>query len=189
MTHDFTNLVKRCICAIELNNSSEVCRVGSVDEGEAVSEHLEWQRDGFTISTEPSRLQIERIHKFLSQESYWSASIPISVVRKAAANSLCFGVYDKSNAQVGFARVVTDRATFAWLCDVYVEESARGHGLSKWLMSCVMSHPDLQNLRRICLATKDAHSLYAKFGFEVTQAPANWMEIKDNEIYKKMSQT
>ena len=88
--------------------------------------------------------------------------------------------------QIGFARIVTDEATFAWISDVYVEEEHRKKGLSKWLMECLMTHPSLKNLRRICLATKDAHTLYQRFGFEITTTPRYWMEIKDNDIYTKM---
>lgn len=146
---------------------------------------LEWHHKKFSVSTDRSRLQVDRIHRFLSMESYWSADIPISVVRTAIKNSLCFGLYCDSGEQIGFARVVTDDATFAWICDVYIELPMRGKGLSQWLLDCVMAHPSLKGLRRICLATKDAHRLYTKFGFQVTQTPGSWMEIKDNEIYKK----
>lgn len=149
-----------------------------------------WQRDQFLISTDKAKLQIERVHKFLSQEAYWCQGVPASAVTKAIENSVCFGLYDDSNGrpvQIGYARLVTDQSTFAWLCDVYVEKSYRGQGLSKWLIDCLMSSKYAQNLRRICLATKDAHELYSKFGFEVTQTPQNWMEIKDNEIYLKLS--
>lgn len=149
---------------------------------------MDWHNDLYEISTQKDRLQIERIHKFLSQETYWSLGISIEVVQRAITGSICFGLFDsKSNQQIGFARVVTDQATFAWLCDVYVESAYRRRGLSKWLMECVLSHPNLKGLRRICLATKDAHSLYERYGFEATQTPANWMEIKDNDIYKKMT--
>jgi GNAT superfamily N-acetyltransferase len=147
-----------------------------------------WEKDGFLLSTYKAKLQIDRIHKFLSTESYWSLGIPLPVVQKAILGSLCFGLFDGSkegHPQVGFARVVSDQATFAWLCDVYVESQARGQGLSKWLMECLMSHSELQGLRRICLATKDAHELYEKYGFEVTKSPGNWLEIKDNEIYSR----
>ncbi len=148
-----------------------------------------WEKESFLISTDKAFLQIDKIHKFLTNEAYWSQDIPKTVVVKSIENSFCFGLYDISAAdkeQIGYARIVTDYASFAWLCDVYVEHSHRNKGLSKWLMTCVMSHPDLQNLRRICLATKDAHELYKKFGFEVTKSPENWMEIKDNDLYKKM---
>ena len=151
-----------------------------------MAEPILWRNEFFEISTDKLRLQVDRIHKFLSADSYWSQAIPLTVVENAIANSLCFGLFNHEQEQVGFARVVTDSATFAWLCDVYVEESTRGQGLSKWLIECVMRHPDLQGLRRICLATKDAHSLYEKYGFEVTKSPANWMEIKDDDIYLTM---
>lgn len=150
-----------------------------------------WKRDNFTISTNKTFLQINRIHQFLSTQAYWCIDIPKSIVQKAIDESLCFGLYLEeggSKSQIGFARIVTDRATFAWICDVYVENSYRGKGLSKWLMECILSHADLQKLRRICLATKDAHGLYQKYGFKVTETPGNWMEIKDNDLYKKMSQ-
>jgi GNAT superfamily N-acetyltransferase len=145
------------------------------------------QFDGLEISTEKLKLQIEPIHRFLSQEAYWSLGVPLEVVKRAISGSLCFGVYDKHahGQQVGFARVVSDQATFAWICDVYVEKEYRGRGVSKWLMENLMSHSELKGLRRICLATKDAHALYEKFGFIVTQTPDNWLEIKDNDIYKR----
>jgi len=147
-----------------------------------------WQKPNYIISTHLSLLQIPRIHGFLSKEAYWCLNIPLTVVENAIKNSLCFGVYhqtDNGLTQVGFARIVTDHATFAWLCDVYIETQFRGQGLSKWLVECVLSHPALKGLRRICLATKDAHSLYKKYGFAVTQTPENWMEIKNNDIYAK----
>ena len=150
-----------------------------------------WNKQNILISTDKSLLDISKIHRFLSVEAYWSIGVPKSVVEKAISNSLCFGVYDQSESkkvQVGFARIVSDFASFAWLCDVYIEKSYRGMGLSKFLMTCVTAHPDLQNLRRLCLATKDAHSLYKQFGFKVTESPENWMEIKDNDIYKKLAQ-
>lgn len=150
-----------------------------------------WKRDQFSISTNKKKLQIERIHSFLSKEAYWCLGIPASVVAKAIESSTCFGLYDESSGkpiQIGYARLVTDHTTFAWLCDVYIEKTYRGQGLSKWLMDCLMSSKYAKNLRRLCLATKDAHELYSKFGFEVTKTPQNWMEIKDNEIYLKHSQ-
>lgn len=152
----------------------------------------EWLRDPFVVSTDKTRLQPSRIHHFLSTQAYWCLGIPKPVVEKAIDQSLCFGLYAHQNGeqlQIGFARIVTDKATFAWLCDVYIENDYRKKGLSKWLMECVMAHPDLKNLRRICLATKDAHSLYKNFGFKVTETPQNWMEIKDNDLYKKFPST
>lgn len=148
------------------------------------------KKPGFLVSTDKNLLQVARIHHFLSTQAYWSQEIPEAVVRKAIDHSLCFGLYAEeasgSLLQIGLARVITDTATFAWLCDVYVEPEYRGQGLSKWLIDCVMKHPELQNLRRFCLATKDAHSLYSRFGFEVTKIPERWMEIRDNDLYKKM---
>ena len=149
---------------------------------------MEWREKHYFISTDKSLLEVDRIHAFLSNKAYWCLSIPKTVILSAINNSLCFGVFDNHDGnllQIGFARIVTDKATFAWLCDVYVEETYREQGLATWLMKCVMNHPELQNLRRICLATKDAHGLYQKFGFEVTTTPGNWMEIKDNDLYKK----
>ncbi len=150
-----------------------------------------WEKDKFLVSTDKSLLQISSIHKFLSTEAYWSLDIPKEVVARSIENSLCFGLYVRSNdslEQIGYARIVTDYASFAWLCDVYIENKYRNLGLSKYLLECIMSHSALKGLRRICLATKDAHELYKKFGFEVTQAPKNWMEIKDPNIYKNTSQ-
>ena len=103
-------------------------------------------------------------------------------MKSAIQGSLCFGVYD-NGSQIAFARIITDGATFAWICDVIVEEKFRGRGVSKSLMKAILAHPKLQGLRRICLATKDAHSLYQQFDFKVTETPQNWMEIKDNDIY------
>lgn len=139
---------------------------------------------GLEISDDKTRLQLDWIHEQLSK-TYWSKGIPKAVVAKAIHGSLCFGVYQDAR-QVGFARVVTDQATFAWLCDVVIEGGQRGRGLGQELVKAVMTHPSLQGLRRICLATKDAHSLYEKLGFKVTESPQNWMEIKDNEIYARV---
>lgn len=139
----------------------------------------------FLISAKSSKMQIERIHRYLSQDSYWAAHIPLEVVKRSVANSLCFGVFlSKGGEQIGFARMITDKATFAYLCDVYIEEAYRGLGLSVWLLDVIMSYPDLQNLRRYLLATVGAHGLYEKFGFEVTKNPERWMEIKNPDIYK-----
>ena len=126
---------------------------------------MEWQRGEYLISSDPARMDIDSVHRFLSDEAYWSPGVPEDVVRRAIAGSIVFGLYHGSE-QVGLARVVSDRATFAWLCDVYVLREHRGHGLGKWLMECVKAHPDLQGLRRWLLATRDAHGLYEQFGFE-----------------------
>lgn len=140
-----------------------------------MNQNLEWQSGEFTISTDRGRLQIERIHQFLSEESYWAKERTFEQTETAIKNSLPFGVYADEN-QIGFARVVTDYATFAYVGDVYILEEFRGRGLSKWLMDVVLSHPELQNFRRWILATKDAHALYEKFGFTALKFPARWME-------------
>ena len=137
----------------------------------------------YEISTDSARLDVDAIHAFLTQ-SYWSPGIPRATVARAIANSLCFGVFWQGQ-QVGFARMVTDRTTFAYLCDVYVLEAHRGHGLAKQLMDRVMRHPDLQGLRRMMLATRDAHGLYAQFGFTALSAPDRIMEVVNPEIYSK----
>jgi GNAT superfamily N-acetyltransferase len=136
---------------------------------------MEWQKGEFTISTERDRLQIEAIHKFLSEESYWAQNRTQNQTATAIKNSLPFGVYKGEN-QIGFARVVTDYATFAYLGDVYILEEFRGRGLSKWLMETIVDHPDLQGFRRWVLATRDAHALYEKFGFHALVHPDRWME-------------
>lgn len=133
------------------------------------------------IDTSKSRLQLDVIHRFLA-DSYWSKGIPLDVVRSAIESSVCFGAYDGSE-QVGFARVVTDGATFAYLADVFVVESHRGRGLASRLLEAVMAHPQLQGLRRWILATRDAHGLYARHGFTPLAAPERFMERHDPEIY------
>ena len=133
---------------------------------------------GFTISTDPSRLDITAIHQYLAEESYWAKSMPRPLLEKAIANSLCFGLYAPNGQQAGFARVVTDYATFAWLCDVFVLPAYRGQGLSKWLMQVVWAQAELQGLRRRMLATLDAHSLYTQFGFAPLAAPDRFLEIR-----------
>lgn len=140
-----------------------------------------YHKDDFTVVTDASGLDVAAIHRYLSR-AYWSEGIPRHIVEKAIASSLCFGLLQGSN-QIGFARVVTDRATYAYLCDVYVLEEFRGKGLGVWLMECVMSHPDLQGLRRFSLATRDAHGLYKKFGFAELKKPQSQMEILCNDIY------
>lgn len=137
--------------------------------------NYERHQQEFTISTDKNLLQIDAIHQFLSQDSYWAKERTKEQTVKAIENSLCFGVYAGEN-QIGFARVVTDYATFAYLGDVYILEEFRGNGLSKRLMETIINHPDLQNFRRWILATKDAHTLYEKFGFSALKFPERWME-------------
>ena len=135
----------------------------------------------YDISTDPTRLQPAVIHAYLTR-SYWSPGIPKEVVERAIANSLCFGIY-LGAAQVGFARVVTDKATFAYLADVYVLEEHRGQGLSKRLVETIQSHAELQGLRRFLLATRDAHRLYAQFGFRPLAAPERMMELRNRPAW------
>jgi GNAT superfamily N-acetyltransferase len=151
---------------------------------ETADPHVIARRGQFIISTDPARLDVAMIHAFLSEQSYWAAGIPIEVVRRSLVGAICFGIYD-GERQVGFARVVTDRATFAYLGDVFVVESHRGQGLSKWLMECVLAHPDLQGLRRILLATRDAHGLYHQFGFVPLADPTRFLEIARPDVYRQ----
>ncbi|MCB2406953.1 GNAT family N-acetyltransferase [Hymenobacter lucidus] len=144
-------------------------------------EHQHPQR--FTISTDPARLDVAAIHRYLAQESYWAANIPLATVERAIAHSLNFGLYAPDGRLAGFARVVTDYATFAWLCDVFVLAEFRGQGLSKWLMSSVWAHPELQGLRRKMLATLDAHGLYTQFGFGPLPTPERFLEIRNPNPY------
>ena len=138
----------------------------------------EWQRGEYTISTDNKRLDIRRIHDFVSNQSYWAQGRPIQTVQRALDNSLNFGLY-KNNQLIGFARVVTDYATFAWIADVFVLSEHRGQGLSKWIIEVILSHPELQGFRRWVLATRDAHGLYARFGFIPLHRPERWMERPD----------
>jgi len=137
-----------------------------------------WQRGDYEISTDPARLDMDVTHKFLSEEAYWSPGVPREVVERAVANAIPFGVYKvtaSGSTQAGFARVVSDRATFAWICDVFVLPEHRGQGLGKWLMECMTAHPELQGLRRWMLATRDAHDLYAQYGFTPLEDPSRFM--------------
>jgi GNAT superfamily N-acetyltransferase len=143
--------------------------------------HFERQYERFTISTDPTRLNLDTIYAFLTQ-SYWAEGIPREIVEQSIRNSLCFGAYE-DNRQVGFARIITDYATFAYLADVFVLESHRGLGLSRLLMECIVSHPQLQTLRRWMLATRDAHSLYEKYGFRPLQKPERFMELHNPDVY------
>lgn len=144
-------------------------------------------RDDLVLSTHPADQQPAAIHAYLTR-SYWAEGIPLELVRRSLAHSLCFGVFDRG-AQVAFARVVTDRATFAYLCDVYVLESHRGRGLASWMMDAIGRHPDLLGLRRFLLATRDAHGLYARHGFAAPKNPAAFMEISRPGLYKSTAAT
>ena len=131
---------------------------------------------GYEISTDPARLDRDLIHEFLHDEAYWALGVPRDVVDRCIDNSICFGVFRGAD-QVGFARVVTDRAAIAYLADVFVVVGHRGRGLGTWLVESVMSHPDLRGLRRFMLGTKDAHALYERFGFRTLEEPERMMEI------------
>ena len=137
----------------------------------------------FTISTDPQQLDLDAVHHYLAEESYWARGIPRATLERAVANSLVFGLYAPDGRQAGFARVVTDKATFAWLCDVFVLAEFRGQVLSKQLMTAVWSHPDLQGLRRHLLATLDAHGLYRQFGFTDLAAPERYLEARRPNPY------
>ena len=141
----------------------------------------------YQFSTDKTRLDIATIHEFLTQ-SYWSPGVPEDIVARAIDGSLCFGIYYHSS-QVGFARVITDKATFAYLADVFVLESHRGKGLSKRLMEFIIAHPDLLGLRRFMLATKDAHGLYRQFGFTELGNPSRLMEIVRPDVYQSPQQS
>ncbi len=146
---------------------------------------FEQRRDRYLVTTDRTNLDLRVIHGFL-RGSYWAAGIPFEVVERSIRNSLAFGLfYDEE--QVGFARVVTDRATFAYLADVFVLEGHRGRGLSRWLMEVVLSHPELQGLRRWMLATADAHGLYERYGFAALKTPEIFMERHDPDVYRRGS--
>ncbi|HTW59385.1 MAG TPA: GNAT family N-acetyltransferase [Terriglobales bacterium] len=169
--------------------------MGSVKSGGAGAV-IEQRRGEFVVSTDPARLDLDMIHGFLTN-CYWCRGIPREVVHRSIEHSLCFGVYDVGGespllaksarsgapAQVGFARVVSDFATVAYLGDVFVLESHRGRGLSKWMMECIMQHPALQGLRRWILLTRDAHGLYSQFGFTPVKAPERYMELHRADVY------
>jgi len=149
---------------------------------------FEAQRNAFLISDDPNRLQIQVIHKYLSEDSYWAQGVPMSIVEKSIANSLCFGVYHEGQ-QIGFARMITDRATFGYLADVFILPDFRKQGLSKWLMEVILAHPELQTLRRMCLMTQDAQGLYAQFGFHVFEFPERFMVRRFEVTYAAVKPT
>ena len=140
----------------------------------------------YTISSNPKKLDTKAIHQFLSQESYWAKGISFDIVKKSIENALCFGVYF-NNEQIGFARAVTDKATFAYLADVFILPEHRGKGLAKWLMDTIHAHPDLQGLRRWVLATRDAHQLYEKFGWThfTAEISKRFMQLHNPDVYKQ----
>ncbi|MFZ0733809.1 MAG: GNAT family N-acetyltransferase [Candidatus Sulfotelmatobacter sp.] len=143
---------------------------------------FESHRNGFLLSTDPARLDLDVIYGFLTN-CYWAKGIPRELVVRSIEHSLCFGIYDSQDAQVGFARVISDFATVAYLGDVFVLESHRGRGLSKWMMECILQHPALQRLRRWILLTHDAHGLYKQFGFTPVKSPERYMELHNSDIY------
>ena len=142
-----------------------------------------WHRDDYTISTDPGRLQIPVVHGYLST-SYWSAGIPREVVERSIRHSLCYGIYH-GESQVGFARVITDYATYGYLADVFVLEAHRGRGLARWLLECIMETPEVQGLRRWMLVTRDAHRLYQSAGFHRAAQPERVMEKVDRDVYQR----
>jgi GNAT superfamily N-acetyltransferase len=148
---------------------------------------LEVHRGDYLISTDPSELDFDVIHDYLSQHSYWATGIPKEIVRRALENSLNFGLY-LNGQQIGLVRVVSDYATFAYVGDVFILPEARGWGLSKWLLSVMMAHPSLQGLRRWSLATADAHTLYSRYGFTTLHNPERHMEKFDPEIYSRQAE-
>ena len=137
----------------------------------------EWTRDGYTISTDHQRLDMDMVTRFLSEEAYWSPGLPRDLIEKAIAGSMAFGLYDAEGAQAGFARVVTDGALFAYLRDVFVLEAHRGKGLGTWLAQVAVDHPDLATVKGWMLATDDAHGVYAKVGFHPLKRPDWYMQI------------
>lgn len=143
---------------------------------------MEWQNEEFTIDTDKSRLQFDVIQAFFANDSYWAQHRTPEQTRTAIENSICFGLYDGAK-QIGFARVISDQATFAYLGDVFVLQLYRGRGLSKWLMETIIAHPDLQGLRRWILATRDAHGLYKQYGFGPLVHPDRWMELTAPDAY------
>ena len=142
---------------------------------------FELRRDGLLVSTDPQRLDLDAVHGWLVR-SYWAAGIPRETVERSLQHSLCFGMYDGAR-QIGIARVITDGATFAYLCDVYVDDAQQRRGLGTWLMGCVQAHPALQGLRRWLLATRDAHGLYRRAGYRELSHPETWMEIRKVNAY------
>ncbi len=145
---------------------------------------LSWTRGEFSITTDNNKISLDVVHEFLANESFWAKNISRHVVERSIEHSLCFGLF-KNDEQIGYARVITDRATIAYLSDVFVLAAHRGQGHSRWLMECLVSHPDLQGLRRWVLLTSDAHGLYEKFGFTAIDSPEKWMQKFNANVYAK----
>jgi GNAT superfamily N-acetyltransferase len=139
----------------------------------------------YELSDDPQRFDLQRAHRWIGAESYWAEGIPFETFAKACANSLTVGAYAADGSMAAMARVVTDRATFGWVCDVFVDADHRGAGLGKQLMAYLKAHPDLQGFRRLHLATRDAHGLYRQFGFTDLTKVENWMEIRDPDVYRR----
>ena len=143
--------------------------------------------DGYRTTSDPDRIDVDVVHAFLAR-SYWAAGIPRQVVERSVRNSLCVALLDPADRLVGFARAVTDRATFAYLCDVFVLEEHRGRGLGHHVVDTLLAHPDLQGLRRLNLVTRDAHALYARKGFRAVAHPDRYMERLDPDVYKRLAE-
>ena len=139
----------------------------------------------FSMSDDPARFDLARGHRWIADESYWAQGIPLAVFEASVRGSLVVGAYAADGEMAAMARVVTDRATFGWICDVFVAQSARGQGLGKALMAYLRAHPDLQGLRRLHLATRDAHGLYAQFGFVPLTGVDRWMEVRNRDVYRR----
>lgn len=155
--------------------------VGSELEGEYMLSKMEWKEGRFTVTCDPSKVSLPLVADFLAS-SYWAAGIPRATVARSLENSLCFVLLD-ADEQIGMARVISDYTTIAYLGDVFVVQEYRGRGLGKWLVECVLSHPELQGLRRWVLATRDAHGLYQQLGFTPLQRPEIFMELHDPDVY------
>ena len=155
----------------------------AIADERAEHDHVEVTRGEYVVSTDKRRIDMKSVHAFLAS-TYWSPEIPESVLQRAIAGSLCFGIY-RGAEQVGFARVITDAATYAYLSDVFVLEAHRGRGLATWMMEVIMAHPSLQGLRRFLLSTRDAHALYRRFGFETVANPDRQLEILRRDIYRQ----
>jgi GNAT superfamily N-acetyltransferase len=147
---------------------------------------MEWTKDDFLITTDKNKINTNYVHLFLTH-SYWAESIPMETVKRSIDSSLCFSVF-YLHQQIGFARVITDEATFGYIADVFIDENFRGKGLSKWLMQIIVNYPSLQGLRRLLLATRDAHELYSQFGFSQLTFTDRWMHVHTPDVYKKSKQ-